>query len=105
MVLFFATIGAASGAGVGQHSLALGCFVAIQLGVHVAVAVLAGKALRLPTDTVLIASNANVGGPATAVAMAQARGWTHLVQPAMLLGSLGYCIGTGLGLWMYSLLV
>ena len=42
-------------------------------------------------------SNAAVGGPATAAAMAAARGWTRAVQPAVLTGTLGYVVGTPLG--------
>ncbi len=48
-------------------------------------------------QVVLTASNANVGGPATAAAMAASRGWPHMVRPAMLTGSLGYAVGTGIG--------
>jgi uncharacterized membrane protein len=57
-----------------------------------------GRLLRLPMQAVLIASNANVGGPATAAAMASSKGWSHMIQPAMLTGSLGYAVATGLGL-------
>jgi len=46
---------------------------------------------------VLTASNANIGGPATAAAMAAAKGWTQLINPAMLTGSLGYAVGTAIG--------
>jgi uncharacterized membrane protein len=48
-------------------------------------------------QALLTASNAAVGGPATAAAMATARQWTHMVQPALLLGSLGYTMGTAIG--------
>lgn len=59
-----------------------------------------GRLLRLPMQAVLIASNANVGGPATAAAMASAKGWQHMVQPAVLTGSLGYACATFVGVWM-----
>ena len=104
MMLFFTSIGASSGGGLHASSAPLATFVTLQLAVHVAVVLAGGYVLRLPMDVVIIASNANVGGPATAAAMAAARGWNHLVQPAMILGALGYCIGTGLGLWMHSIL-
>jgi len=65
--------------------------------IHLAVCLAGGRLLRLPMQSVLIASNANVGGPATAAAMASSKGWPHMVQPAMLTGCLGYAIATALG--------
>eukprot|EP01018_Ginkgo_biloba_P005586 Gb_16650 [translate_table: standard] len=50
--------------------------------------------------TILVASNANVGGPATAAAMANCRGWKELVQPAVLVGTLGYTISQQLDAWL-----
>ena len=41
-----------------------------------------------------VASNAAVGGPTTAAAMATAKGWDDLVLPALLVGILGYATGT-----------
>jgi uncharacterized membrane protein len=38
-----------------------------------------------------------VGGPATAAAMASARGWAAAVQPAIVVGTVGYAIGTPIG--------
>ena len=51
----------------------------------------------LPAWAALTASNACVGGPATAAAMASARGWTAAVQPAIVVGSIGYAVGTPIG--------
>ena len=73
--------------------------------VHLAVVLVVGRSLlRLPMQAVLIASNANVGGPATAAAMASGKGWPHMVQPAVLSGSLGYAaataVGTAMGYWL-----
>lgn len=48
-------------------------------------------------QVVLTASNANIGGPATAAAMAASRGWPSMIRPAMLTGSLGYAVGTAIG--------
>lgn len=53
--------------------------------------------LSTQLQVVLTASNANIGGPATATAMAASRGWPHMVRPAMLTGSLGYAVGTAIG--------
>lgn len=99
MLLFFATIGAGAGSLTALRSTGwLTAFIAIQLGVHMAVILLGGYVLAgLPMQVVLTASNANIGGPATAAAMAASRGWPHMVRPAMLTGSLGYAVGTAIG--------
>lgn len=99
MLLFFATIGAGAGSLSALWSTGwLTAFIAIQLSVHLAVIVFGGYVVAgLPMQVVLTASNANVGGPATAAAMAASRGWPHMVRPAMLTGSLGYAVGTAIG--------
>ena len=56
-----------------------------------------GQAGQCCAQVVLTASNANIGGPATAAAMAASRGWPSMVRPAMLTGSLGYAVGTAIG--------
>ena len=58
------------------------------------------KLLRLSTRELLVASNANVGGPATAGALAAGKNWTELVVPGMLVGNLGNALGTFVGLGM-----
>ncbi|PNH06564.1 putative membrane protein YjcL, partial [Tetrabaena socialis] len=100
MGIFFAVIGASAGS---LSSLAtcgvLVPFMAIMVAVHWAVLVVVGGGLlRLPREALLLGSNANIGGSATAAGMAAAKGWTALVQPAMLVGSLGYVVGTAMGL-------
>jgi len=47
---------------------------------------------------VIIASQAVIGGPATAASVAAALGRRELILPAMALGMLGYLIGSDLGL-------
>jgi len=105
MMFFFATIGAAAGS---LGALA-GCgwllvFIAIQLSIQLSVSVLLGRAMRIPLPIVLVAANANVGGPATAAAMAGAKGWRSLVQPAILTGALGYAVANAVGWGMGALL-
>ena len=67
-----------------------------------------GWLLRMDPATLAVASQANVGGPASAMALATARGSTHLVLPGIAVGLLGYAIGnyTGfiLGMMTRSLL-
>ena len=98
MTLFFVTIGVASGGADLAAAPPLLALIAAQLTCHAAVVLVGARALRIPTDVACIASNAAVGGPGTAAAMASGRGWRHLLPTAVLLGSVGYAVGTGLGL-------
>ena len=56
-------------------------------------------------EHLLLCVNATLGGPATAAAMAIAKGWPRLVLPAVLVGIWGYVIGTPLGLLVGRLLM
>lgn len=98
MLLFFSTVGASAGF---QEALTAGgqilLFGIILLGTHLAIILGLGRLAKLPMKSVLVASNANVGGPATAAAMAGARNWPQMVRPALLTGTLGYTVGTVFG--------
>lgn len=59
----------------------------------------AARIMRLDLDTAAVASQANVGGGTSALALARSRGRQDLVLPAVLLGSLGNAVGTFLGFW------
>jgi len=81
--------------------------------VGLAVAALTGHALLLAActlqghwgvDEALVASNACVGGPATAAAFASATRREDLVVPAVVWGTVGYACGTGLGMALYSIM-
>jgi uncharacterized membrane protein len=102
MLLFFATLGARADPTVAfANGAPTFAFIAVQLATHFAfVFLVAGKLLakwlRLPLWATLTASNACVGGPATAAAAAAARGWPAAVQPAVLAGTVGYVVGTPL---------
>ena len=63
-----------------------------------------GKLLRIDLEDIILASNANIGGPTTAAGMAISMGWTKLVGPCMLVGTFGYVIGTWLGIIIGSIL-
>jgi uncharacterized membrane protein len=98
MQVFFAVIGAsASITLVLRYGTVLFVFALGILGVHLVVILVAGRLLRLDLAEILIASNANMGGPTTAAAMAVARRWQTLVIPAVLCGTLGYAIATFIG--------
>ena len=56
-----------------------------------------GWLLRIDPAMLAVASQANVGGPASAMALAAARGSTHLVLPGIAVGLLGYAVGNYTG--------
>lgn len=58
----------------------------------------AGKFMHYDLETIILASNANIGGPTTAAAMAVTKGWKSLVGPSILVGTIGYVLGTYMGL-------
>lgn len=105
--MFFAASGAAGSIRlVLQQAPALFAFSALQIGVHFATLMAIGKGIfRLPNRELYLASNANVGGPTTAAAMAQAKEWKRLVLPALLIGILGYATATGIALSLGPVLV
>lgn len=103
MQVFFAAIGASANVAVVlQVGPVLFVFAAVILIVHLLVIMVFGKIARVSLAEVVVASNANTGGPTTAAAMAAARGWNHLVVPAVLCGTLGYAIATFLGVMVGS---
>lgn len=63
-----------------------------------------GKLFKFSLEEMILASNANAGGPTTAAAMAVAKGWTELIVPILLVGTLGYIIGNYAGSAMGNLL-
>ncbi len=63
-----------------------------------------GRLFHFNLEEIIIASNANIGGPTTAAGMAISQGWSRLVGPSMLVGTFGYVIGTWLGIIMGSIM-
>lgn len=76
----------------------LSALVAFILALHGAVMLALARWTRLDRVGLIIASQAAIGGPPTAIAFAEALDRHDLRLPAVLLGLLGYAIGTWLGL-------
>ncbi len=71
--------------------------VIIILSVHSVILFGLGSVFRLSLPELITASNAAVLGATTAPALAAAKGWRDLVTPGVLVGVLGYALGTLLG--------
>jgi uncharacterized membrane protein len=105
MQVFFVVIGASANIYVVlKVGPILFLFAAVILFVHLIFILTAGKLFKLDLAEIVIASNANMGGPTTAAAMAVARKWKDLVIPAVLCGTLGYAIATFIGVAIGNLL-
>lgn len=77
--------------------------VVILLSVHLVVLLTVGRLFRLTLPELVTASNAAVLGATTAPALAAARGWHDLVTPGVLVGVLGYALGTFTGTAIFHL--
>ena len=51
-----------------------------------------------------VASQANIGGPASAMALAGARGYTNLLLPGIAVGLLGYAVGNYMGVMIGTII-
>lgn len=104
MYIFFVTIGASSDVGL---LIAYGPWVILYAAIicttHLLVISIFTKIFRFNYAELIIASNACVLGPATAVALAGHKQWVNLITPALLCGLFGYVIaniiGVSISLW------
>jgi uncharacterized membrane protein len=99
--LFLAVIGALCDVGAlrssGSTGLWIFVFVLVLLTVHALLVFGAALLLRIDPDVAAVASQANVGGSTSALALARSLGRSDLVLPGILVGSLGSAVGTYLG--------
>ena len=103
--LFFFVIGVpASIPLIVRNSPLLLVFAAIVVIVNMLFSLVLGKLFKFDLEEILCASNANIGGPTTSAAMAVSKGWTKLVGPCLIVGTIGYVIGTYAGLIVGSLM-
>ena len=63
-----------------------------------------GRLLKIDASILAVASQANVGGSSSALALASARGYGHLVLPGVAVGLLGYAVGNYLGFFVGNMM-
>jgi uncharacterized membrane protein len=103
--MFFAAIAAESNiAMLIEVAPLIGLFIFVLVTLHAIVALVLAKFVRLSLPEILIASNAAILGATTAPALAAAKGWRDLVTPGVLMGVLGYAVGTVLGTTVFAAL-
>jgi uncharacterized membrane protein len=98
LVFFFVVIGIHSrAADVMAIGIDLFWFVLVVVAVHGIIVFGLGRLFRLDVASLAVASQAGIGGPSSALAVAVVREWPHLVLPGIIVGLLGYAIGTYAG--------
>lgn len=109
--VFFGSVGAAGRwAHVVGVAPAIFAFASLALVLHAILAVAGAAALNkfcgaeLGIDDIIVASNANIGGPSTAATFAGLIGQEELVVPAAVWGTVGYAIATTLGVGVWAVL-
>lgn len=105
MYLFLFAIGVPASLGeILHHAPLLFVFCFVMVATNMIFVFTFGKLMHFELEEIMLASNANIGGPTTATAMAISRGWHSLVGPVMMVGTLGYVIGTWIGVTVGVLL-
>lgn len=103
--IFFAVIGApASIVSILTQAPLLLLYALIIVSCNMLITLTFGKIFHFSLEEIILASNANIGGPTTAAAMAISKGWNRLVGPVLLIGTLGYVLGNYYGILVGSLL-
>lgn len=98
VLLFLASNGARSVvANIFEVGPAVFYYAALTVAIHGLVIFGVGRLFRLDLATLAVASQANVGGAASAMALASARGYGDRLLPGVAVGLLGYAVGNYLG--------
>lgn len=99
ILLFLASNGARS---VVANLVAMGppvfYYAIITVAVHGLIIFGFGRLVRLDMPTLAVASQANVGGAASAIALASARGYHDRLVPGVAVGLVGYAVGNYIGM-------
>ncbi|MEM9389121.1 MAG: DUF819 family protein [Bacteroidota bacterium] len=106
--VFLAVIGAycelGAMAGIGNLAFTVFGFLIVTVVVHGALMLIIGKLFRIDWNIIAVASQANIGGSSSALALAKSLKRNDLLLPAVLIGSLGNGIGTYIGFLLAELL-
>jgi len=98
ILMFLSTTGARS---VVAKILAVGppvvLFALLTVAIHGVVIFGVGRLFRLDLATLAVASQANIGGPSSAIALSSARGYQSELLPGVAAGLLGYAAGNYVG--------
>ena len=103
--LFFVVIGIpASIPLIIQNAPLLFVFTLTVAVVNLIITMIFGKLFKFGIEEIVLACNANIGGPTTAAALAISKGWRDLIGPILLIGTVGYVLGNYVGMLVYGLL-
>ncbi len=98
MFIFLASVGASADIWqLIEIAPVLFVFATIIIIVHLSILFGVGKVMKLDLAELAMASAVCIGGPASAAALASAKGWRNLLIPGVLAGSFGYAIGSFIG--------
>jgi uncharacterized membrane protein len=103
MFIFLASVGASADVWeLVETAPVLFLFASVIIIVHLAILFGIGLMFRLDLAELAMASAVCIGGPSSAPALASAKGWRDLLIPGVLAGSLGYAIGSFIGVSVTS---
>lgn len=102
--IFFAVIGAPASIQQILSEIPLLLYALVIVSINLVFTLLIGKLFHFDLEEIILASNANIGGPTTAAAMAISKGWESLVGPVLLIGTLGYVLGNYYGILVGNIL-
>ena len=105
LLLFLASNGARSViANIFEVGPAVFWYAATTVTIHGVLIFGVGRMARLDAGTIAVASQANVGGAASAIAIATARGYGDKLLPGVAVGLLGYAVGNYTGFLVAQLM-
>ncbi len=87
-----------------QNAPLLFIFVIVVMLTNLVWTLLTGKLFKFSLEEIVLACNANVGGPTTAAALAISQGWKSLIGPILVVGTVGYITGNYIGTLLYIFL-